>query len=198
MNIIDVKKMSCPKPVIETKKFLDSNPSCTSICVISDNGASAENVSRFLSNNGFNVSSDNDGEIYEIKGVKNDSTEINSDEQEETEFSHTKTLIMITKDEMGSGDSVLGKKLMKNFLATLNEYQGLWMLVFVNSGVKLTVKSCDAVEDIKKLEESRIKILVCGTCLDHYNILEAKEVGQTTNMLDIITSLNLADKVISM
>ncbi|MCB9493824.1 MAG: sulfurtransferase-like selenium metabolism protein YedF [Desulfobacteraceae bacterium] len=198
MNIIDVRKMSCPKPVIETKKFLDTNPLCASVCVVSDNGASAENVSRFLSNSGFEVTVENEGDIYKINGVKQGSTEADPRPVEKSEFEDTKTLIMITKDEMGSGDSILGKKLMKNFLATLNEYQGLWMVVFVNSGVKLTVKNCDTVEDISKLEKAGIKVLVCGTCLDHYNILEEKDAGQTTNMLDIIAGLNLADKVISM
>ena len=39
-------------------------------------------------------------------------------------------------------------------------------------------------------------ILVCGTCLDHFGLLDRKQVGDTTNMLDIVTSMQLADKVI--
>jgi hypothetical protein len=39
--------------------------------------------------------------------------------------------------------------------------------------------------------------LVCGTCLNYYGLLEQKKVGETTNMLDIVTSLQVADKVIS-
>lgn len=39
-------------------------------------------------------------------------------------------------------------------------------------------------------------MLVCGTCLAHYGLLEAKAVGETSNMLDIVTSLDLADKII--
>jgi hypothetical protein len=38
---------------------------------------------------------------------------------------------------------------------------------------------------------------VCGTCLDHFDLLEKKQVGETTNMLDIVTALQLADKVVS-
>lgn len=197
MDTIDVRKMSCPKPVIETKKFLDENPMCIKICVLSDNQASAENVSRFLDNNGFEVFVEKQENIFKIKGQKNNSSSQSQDHENE-EFGTIKTLIMITNDEMGCGEAALGKKLMKNFLATLNEYQGLWMLVFVNSGVKLTVKNCDTAEILKNIEKSGIKILVCGTCLDYYDLLKEKEVGETTNMLDIVTSLNLADKVISM
>ncbi|MBW2410410.1 MAG: sulfurtransferase-like selenium metabolism protein YedF, partial [Deltaproteobacteria bacterium] len=41
------------------------------------------------------------------------------------------------------------------------------------------------------------KILVCGTCLDHFGLLDQKQIGETTNMLDIVTAMQLADKVIS-
>jgi hypothetical protein len=38
---------------------------------------------------------------------------------------------------------------------------------------------------------------VCGTCLNHFNLIERKQVGETTNMLDIVTAMQLADKVIN-
>jgi len=47
------------------------------------------------------------------------------------------------------------------------------------------------------LEKDGIHILVCGTCLTHFNLLDQKQVGETTNMLDIVTAMQLADKVIN-
>jgi len=47
-------------------------------------------------------------------------------------------------------------------------------------------------------ESEGLKILVCGTCLDHFDVLEKKQVGETTNMLDIVTAMQLADKVINL
>ena len=38
---------------------------------------------------------------------------------------------------------------------------------------------------------------VLQTCLNHFNLLERKQVGETTNMLDIVTAMQLADKVIN-
>jgi selenium metabolism protein YedF len=98
-----------------------------------------------------------------------------------------------------SGDDVLGLKLMVNFLRTLKEMgDELWRLVFVNNGVKLTIEGSDVLEDLKGLRKSAgLKIMVCGTCLDHFNLLEKKQVGETTNMLDIVTAMQLADKVIN-
>ncbi|HHO47147.1 MAG TPA: sulfurtransferase-like selenium metabolism protein YedF, partial [Desulfobacteraceae bacterium] len=51
--------------------------------------------------------------------------------------------------------------------------------------------------DLKDYEKAGLKILVCGTCLTHFDLLERKQVGETTNMLDIVTAMDLADKVIS-
>jgi hypothetical protein len=58
----------------------------------------------------------------------------------------------------------------------------LWRLVFVNIGVKITIAGSDVLEDLKECERGGLKILVCGTCLDHFNLLDRKQVGETTNM----------------
>jgi selenium metabolism protein YedF len=105
---------------------------------------------------------------------------------------------MVATDKMGRGDDELGKKLMISFLTTLNEMgEELWRLVFVNDGVKLTIEDSDVLPVLKKLESGGVYILVCGTCLTHFDLLEKKQVGETTNMLDIVTAMQLADKVIN-
>jgi intracellular sulfur oxidation DsrE/DsrF family protein len=74
----------------------------------------------------------------------------------------------------------------------------LWRLVLLNGGVKLAIEGSEVLEQLQGLEREGITILVCGTCLTHFNILEKKRVGETTNMLDIVTSLQVADKVINL
>jgi hypothetical protein len=68
----------------------------------------------------------------------------------------------------------------------------------VNNGVKLTVDGSEALADLKEFEKQGLRILVCGTCLDHFNLLDRKQVGETTNMLDIVTAVQSADKVINL
>ncbi len=72
----------------------------------------------------------------------------------------------------------------------------LWRLVLVNNGVKLTIDDLPVLEDLVAYENDGLIILVCGTCLTHFGLLEAKKVGETTNMLDIVTAMQLAHKVI--
>ncbi|MBQ2477583.1 MAG: sulfurtransferase-like selenium metabolism protein YedF, partial [Desulfovibrio sp.] len=108
-----------------------------------------------------------------------------------------KTLVLITTDTLGRGDDTLGQALMGNFLATLPELGAqLWRIVLLNGGVKLASTEGKALDSLKALDAAGVSILVCGTCLQHYNLLDRKQVGETTNMLDIVTSLSLADKVI--
>jgi len=109
-----------------------------------------------------------------------------------------KIMVMVATDCMGHGDDDLGSKLIVSFLKTLKEMgDELWRLVFVNNGVKLTISDSEVLPVLKELEEEKIHILVCGTCLTHFNLLDKKQVGETTNMLDIVTAMQLADKVIN-
>ena len=105
---------------------------------------------------------------------------------------------MVTTNLLGHGDDELGAKLMASFLSTLKEMgEDLWRLVFVNNGVKLTIEGSNVLDTLKEIENQGIHILVCGTCLTHFDLLYKKQVGETTNMLDIVTSMQLADKVIN-
>jgi intracellular sulfur oxidation DsrE/DsrF family protein len=70
-------------------------------------------------------------------------------------------------------------------------------LVLLNAGVKLAVAGSDVLGSIQALAQDGVMVLVCGTCLNHFQVLEQKQVGETTNMLDIVTHMQLADKVIS-
>jgi selenium metabolism protein YedF len=109
-----------------------------------------------------------------------------------------KIMVMVANDRMGHGDDELGEKLMISFLKTLKEMgEELWRLVFVNNGVKLTIDGSDVLPVIQDLESDGIHILVCGTCLTHFDLLDKKLAGETTNMLDIVTAMQLADKVIN-
>ncbi|NMC50911.1 MAG: sulfurtransferase-like selenium metabolism protein YedF, partial [Desulfovibrio sp.] len=114
-----------------------------------------------------------------------------------TESAREQIVAFLTSDVIGRGDDVLGAKLMVNFLATLPELgEHLWRIVMVNGAVKLAVTGSPALERLKAFEAAGVTILVCGTCLDFFGILDKKEVGQTTNMLDVVTSLQLATKVL--
>jgi selenium metabolism protein YedF len=86
---------------------------------------------------------------------------------------------------------------MKNFLSTLPEFgPDLWRLVLLNGGVKLATKGTPVLDELKAIEKTGASVLSCGACLEYYKLTQERVVGETTNMLDIVTSMQLADKVI--
>ena len=64
MIVVDARGLSCPQPVIETKKAVKDNPS--KLEVIVDNIAAFENVTRFAKACGYSVSSSEKGGEYSL------------------------------------------------------------------------------------------------------------------------------------
>ena len=191
--------MMCPQPVLTVKRHLDDHADSGAVRVTVDNAPARENVSRFLETNGFRVS---DAEVeggWEISGVRDGAVVVEETGTGMESGGSRKILVLLANDRIGRGDHYLGTRLMTNFVNTLNEMGSeLWRVVCLNEGVKLALEDAETLEGLETLSKRGIDILVCGTCLDHYGVLEKKAVGTTTNMLDVVTSLELADHIISM
>ncbi len=195
---IDCQDLPCPQPVLRCKETIERDQP-RKINVLVDNDPALENVSRFLSLQGYALhkpEKDGNGWIVSADREK-------GPEQENIPRPRDKhiqrTLILISRDKMGKGDDELGTKLMLNFLATLPEMgEDLWKLVLVNSGVRLAIEDSPALDSLLKLEKDNVSVLVCGTCLDFFGLMEKKKTGQTTNMLDIISGMSMADKVVTL
>ncbi|MFH1019025.1 MAG: sulfurtransferase-like selenium metabolism protein YedF [Pseudomonadota bacterium] len=197
---LDCRGMICPAPVMQVRDILTVERPA-SIVVMVDNEAARENVSRFLTHHGYQVCGEKKESDFIVTGVKNDGVcQVMSDEElAPVPAGGKKILVMLTTDRMGHGDDSLGAGLMLNFLKTLKEMgPELWRLVMVNSGVKLAVEGAETLAVLQEHAANGVSILVCGTCLNHFNLLDKKQVGETTNMLDIVTSLQVADQVINL
>ena len=197
MKEIDARGLACPAPVLQTKAAIEEvNPDL--IKVIVDNEASKQNVCRFLESRDFETSVKEEGNDFLIIGKREGgiTPEVSTDKKVRTDT--RKIMVMLATDRMGFGDDELGLKLMISYIKTLKEMgPELWRLVFVNNGVKLTIKGSEVLPVLKGYEKDGLHIMVCGTCLTHFDLLDKKQVGETTNMLDIVTAMQLADKVIN-
>jgi selenium metabolism protein YedF len=194
---LDCRGLACPNPVIRTKELIEGG-AAPQVKVLVDNPAAQENVSRFLQRAGFEVQVEEAQGDFLIHGTRAaaGTCEIMVPK---AEAAPAKILVLVGADRLGRGDDLLGTKLMGNFIATLKEMgPELWCLVLVNAGVKLAVAGSEVLAGLQDLEQAGVRLLVCGTCLNHFQLLEAKQVGETTNMLDIVTAMQLADKVITL
>lgn len=194
MNI-DTRGLACPKPVIETKKAIESINS-GKVKVIVDNYIAKENIiklSRSM-NLEFNILNEEDSFI-EIEIIKGEFLE-NIIEEKSNDIDNS--CVFISSDKIGEGDIELGKILMKGFVYTLTETKPYpRYIILVNSGVNLSTGNEDTIENLKKLENFGVEIVSCGTCLDFYNLKESLKVGRVSNMYDILEIMKNTDKTIS-
>ena len=203
--VLNCENEPCPNPVLRCKRLLDEQTP-QKVEVIVDNEAAMDNVSRYLTSKGMRVDETNkEGKLWTIKASQAGAANLPPAAQasqagtEPKQVGAHKTLVFLTSDTVGQGDDTLGSRLMGNFLNTLPELgDALWRIIMVNGAVKLATATSPAIEALKKLEAAGVSILVCGTCLEFFQLMDQKEVGQVTNMLDVVTSQQVADKVITL
>jgi len=190
---LNLSGLVCPQPVLECRRFLEQEPVQTFVAYV-DNEAASANVQRFLEQRAFCATVEKEGELWRIAATRKENAPQAAYAPQQP---GKKILVFITAEKLGQGDDELGARLMAAFLATLPEMgDALWRIVLLNGGVKLTATPGDALESLRKLEQSGVSVLVCGACLTHYGLIAQKAVGESSNMLDIVTSLSLADLVI--
>lgn len=105
-------------------------------------------------------------------------------------------VLFITSDVMGRGEDKLGELLMSNFLRLLGESpEKPATMIFLNSGVHLVCDGSKVLEHVRKLEEQRVEMLACTTCLEYFDLTDKLKIGKPTTMAKSIQSMMNADVV---
>ena len=190
---VDVRGSLCPKPVIETKKVSDANPSAI-ITTVVDNEVSRDNVEKFGKSRGYGVDIRQDGKDFYLTMTPNANPVAEICEP----MSYGNRVILMTKDYLGEGSEELGRNLMKTFWVCMVEADVKpSKIYFINSSVKMVTNDSVHLENIKKLADAGVEIAACGICLDFYGVKEELGVGSITNMYAITDSI-LGDNIIKL
>ncbi|MGV8118749.1 MAG: sulfurtransferase-like selenium metabolism protein YedF [Candidatus Xenobiia bacterium LiM19] len=188
MNL-DLKGLSCPGPVIETKKALEKLVSGI-LTVTVDNETSRDNVARYARSQGCEVVIEGDAGEYRLVVRKEIS-------QSASKNKTLKVAAYINSEFVGIGSDELGKILMRAFLKTVPEVTpSIDTIIFVNGGVRLTTEGSPLIDTLKELECNGREIISCGTCLDFFNLLDKVKVGKVSNMYEIMNVLAGSDRVV--
>lgn len=185
MRKIDTRSKPCPKPVIMTRNALEDHGLPLEIVV--DAGVPLMNVRRFLESRGLNISVAENGSFATVTCSGSADTLSDTGTGRSAEESGLEDIaIMICTDTLGQRDRLLGEVLMKGFLGTLTErIHAPSTIALMNEGVKLAQPDSSASESLKMLEEKGTRILVCGTCANHFGVAESVCVGTISNMFEI-------------
>jgi intracellular sulfur oxidation DsrE/DsrF family protein len=85
---------------------------------------------------------------------------------------------------------------MANFLRLLGEsLEKPATMIFLNSGVRLVCDGSKVLEHVRKLEEQRVEMLACITCLEYFSLTDKLKIGKPTTMAKSIQSMMNADVV---
>jgi selenium metabolism protein YedF len=201
-ELINAKGLACPQPVILTKKALETN---NDVVVLVDNTTAMENIKRFASNSGCSVVIADEPEgIFKIYLKKQSNAtpgsllpEYLSCNADAPLAAAGPTVFVISTNTMGKGSDELGAILMKAFIHTVVELEaGPDVMIFYNAGVKLAAEGSDFLNDLKELEKKGVKMLVCGACVNYFNLTGKIAAGVVSNMYDIAGTLSRAGRIV--
>ncbi|MEA4915255.1 MAG: sulfurtransferase-like selenium metabolism protein YedF [Christensenella sp.] len=193
---IDARGKACPQPVIMAKKEIDGG--CRDLTILVDNRTAVENLTRLGNSAGMSVASgESSGDLYVRLTGEGKIVETPVIACPTTGNGYA---VFVGKDVVGAGDRELGYNLMKMALYTLAQGDSVPAYVlFMNDGVKLPAgEEQQVIDSLMTLLEKGSIILVCGTCLNYYGIADRLKVGTVSNMYDIMSAMQRADKVITL
>jgi selenium metabolism protein YedF len=109
------------------------------------------------------------------------------------------TVVAISSNAMGRGDDELGQVLLRNYLHTLGEVTPRPnTIIFFNSGVMLAVEGSQALDDLRALADQGVRVLLCRSCVEYFDLEERVAVGEISNMYAISEAMLRAGKVINL
>jgi selenium metabolism protein YedF len=201
-EFIDAKGLACPEPVIRTKKALQTYNEVT---ILVDNAAAFENVTRLASSLGCTFDAvEEPGGTFRIHIQKE--AVANTEAVDSIQFSPRDTaqaspagptVFVLASNIMGYGEDELGAILMKAFVHTATELDnGPDVVILYNTGVKLAAVDSGSVDDLKAMETKGTKILVCGTCVNFFELKDKLGAGTISNMFDIAGTLATAGRIV--
>jgi len=109
------------------------------------------------------------------------------------------TVIIVNRNGMGEADQVLQHKLIGTYLRLLDEHNVLPAAIcFYTEGVHLAVDGSPVLDVLQSLEKKGVRLILCSTCLNYYNLVDRVKVGIVGGMGDILEAQHLASKVINL
>ena len=187
-----------PEPLRLVRRMLASGPS-QSFQVVVDNIEARSSIANYLDEQGYSVSDRKHGglwymratpEVFQQREDSYVSRQTHSEEQQ-------RVMIMLLSDKMGNGDDRLGDNLMQIFVRTLGEFgNNLWRIALINGAVKLASLSSPVLHYLQEYERQGVGILVCKECIFHYGLQDYSTVGVFTDVHTIISSVQIADRVL--
>lgn len=200
MKTIDTKGLRCPQPLIMLKEGLIGLEAGEKLKVETDSDTSLKNLLSFLRDQGVEPEVSSSGKVHTLITVVPSKELETSDPLAYCNVDEPgKDYVVCIKGElMGEGDPELGKILMETFVENLKLQEQLpTHVILYNGGVKLAMKQSPVCGALTELEDLGTRIMLCGTCIDHYGLQLDIGVGMISNMVVITETLAATGHVVT-
>jgi intracellular sulfur oxidation DsrE/DsrF family protein len=109
------------------------------------------------------------------------------------------TVILVANNGMGKADEQLQQTLFGKYIELLGQHTDLPAAIcFYTEGVKLTCEGSPVLEGLHALDAKGVRLIICSTCLNYFNLTEKVQVGVVGGMGDILEAQMKAEKVITL
>lgn len=200
-HTVDARGLRCPQPLMLAKKALEEMAEGEHLRLLIDNEISRDNVIRFLRDHGLTPELSFSEGVYYLDLDKVAGSTVLGDAAAYCTPGGPQPgpVFVISRQGMGSGSEELGKILMQACLNTLKDVTPLPSAILCyNSGVFVAIEGAPTVSALAALAEQGIKVLVCGTCVDYFEVKDKVAAGTISNMYEILQVLSTAGKVITL
>lgn len=193
---IDACGKLCPEPLMMTRRAIKAAAQGDTIEVITDNDTACQNIGSYLTEMKIAFTEAN-GHLSFIVG-NHDAARLEMLPACPTKPMNNNGYVVVLKSqEMGSEDANLGRLLMRAFLNTVAESDKLPQTVIIYSGgIRLALVGTDTARSLAKLEEKKVEVIICGTCVDFYQLKESIKIGTISNMFVIVEKMANATNIV--
>lgn len=109
------------------------------------------------------------------------------------------TVILVTNNGVGHADETLQLTLAGKYFELLLQNGNLpTAICFYTDGVKLVCEGSPVIAQLRTLEASGVRLIICSTCLNYFNLKDKLQVGIVGGMGDILEAQTKAEKVITL
>jgi len=109
------------------------------------------------------------------------------------------TVILVHNNGMGKADEKLQHTLFAKYIDLIQQNSELpAALCFYTDGVKLVCERSPIIEKLREFEAKDVRLIVCSTCLNYFDLQDKLQVGIVGGMGDILEAQTKPEKVITL
>lgn len=199
---IDAIGKACPMPVILAKKEIEANH--RSFVITVDNEIAVENLKKLATKMEYFIAIKEQNECFAVSFNTSKDAALTEVQEfrittKDKPTNNRSWVVFMGKEIIGAGDDQLGILLAEMFFYTLSQADEVpESILLMNAGVKLATINKRVIEHLKVLDERGVNILICGTCLDYFGLIEELAIGEISNMYEITEKMFAATKVVTL